>query len=134
MRPKIGTTSGKLWPLVPPEATTFRKLCRSGVGSAGCTGAGVRRGRCTTRRRPAGHDGLMSDLGALRETMLAQVRARGGATDPLVADALRAVPRHLFVPDVAVEVAYHDDAIVTKRDADGHPVSSSSQPTIMAIM
>src|SRR5205823_13707927 len=28
----------------------------------------------------------------------------------------------------------HDDAIVTKRDADGHPVSSSSQPTIMAIM
>jgi protein-L-isoaspartate(D-aspartate) O-methyltransferase len=76
----------------------------------------------------------MPDLDALRETMLAQVRQRGGATDPLVADALRAVPRHLFVPDVPVEAAYRDDAIVTKRDADGHPVSSSSQPTIMAIM
>src|SRR5438067_11942811 len=76
----------------------------------------------------------MPDLDALRETMLAQVRERGGATDPLVADALRAVPRHLFVPDVTVETAYRDDAIVTKRDADGHPVSSSSQPTIMAIM
>ncbi len=76
----------------------------------------------------------MPDLDALRETMLAQVRERGGATDPLVADALRAVPRHLFVPDVTVEEAYRDDAIVTKRDADGQPVSSSSQPTIMAIM
>jgi protein-L-isoaspartate(D-aspartate) O-methyltransferase len=76
----------------------------------------------------------MPDLDALQEAMLAQVRERGGATDPLVADALRAVPRHLFVPDVTVETAYRDDAIVTKRDADGHPVSSSSQPTIMAIM
>jgi protein-L-isoaspartate(D-aspartate) O-methyltransferase len=77
---------------------------------------------------------LDADLTVLREGLLAQVRERGGATDPLVADALRAVPRHVFVPGVPVDEAYQDDAIVTKRDADGHPVSSSSQPTIMAIM
>src|SRR5690349_7173440 len=76
----------------------------------------------------------MADPQLLREALLAEIRGHGGATDPLVAQALRSVPRHLFVPDVPVEAAYRDDAIVTKRDADGHPVSSSSQPTIMAIM
>jgi protein-L-isoaspartate(D-aspartate) O-methyltransferase len=79
-------------------------------------------------------DDLDADLTALREGLLAQVRERGGATDPLVADALRAIPRHVFVPGIPVDEAYRDDAIVTKRDADGHPVSSSSQPTMMAIM
>jgi protein-L-isoaspartate(D-aspartate) O-methyltransferase len=44
------------------------------------------------------------------------------------------VPRHLFLPGLPPESAYRDDAIVTKRDADGQPISSSSQPAIMAIM
>jgi protein-L-isoaspartate(D-aspartate) O-methyltransferase len=82
----------------------------------------------------AGGDLSMADLQLLRDALLAEIRGHGGATDPLVADALRTVPRHLFVPDVPVDVAYRDDAIVTKRDADGQPVSSSSQPTIMAVM
>jgi protein-L-isoaspartate(D-aspartate) O-methyltransferase len=51
-----------------------------------------------------------------------------------VAAALRDVPRHLFLPGLPPESAYRDDAIVTKRDADGQPTSSSSQPAIMAIM
>ena len=49
-------------------------------------------------------------------------------------EALLTVPRHLFVPEVGMAEAYRDDAIVTKRNADGVPVSSSSQPTIMALM
>jgi protein-L-isoaspartate(D-aspartate) O-methyltransferase len=47
--------------------------------------------------------------------------------------AFRAVPRHLFVPDVPVEEAYRDQWIVTKR-VGGEAVSSSSSPEIMAVM
>jgi protein-L-isoaspartate(D-aspartate) O-methyltransferase len=47
--------------------------------------------------------------------------------------ALRAVPRHLFLPDVGIADVYTDRAFPTKH-ADGRPISSSSQPAIMAIM
>jgi len=77
---------------------------------------------------------LPLELNALRQHLLAQVREQGAANDPLVADALRTVPRHLFLPDLPPDQAYRDEAIVTKRDDAGRPISSSSQPTIMAIM
>lgn len=48
--------------------------------------------------------------------------------------ALRAVPRHVFVPGADVETAYSDEAIVTHTDAGGMPISSSSQPAIVATM
>jgi protein-L-isoaspartate(D-aspartate) O-methyltransferase len=47
--------------------------------------------------------------------------------------AFRAVPRHLFLPDLPLDKAYEDRAIPTKM-ADGRAISSSSQPTMMAIM
>jgi protein-L-isoaspartate(D-aspartate) O-methyltransferase len=75
-----------------------------------------------------------AELNGLREQLLAHVRERGAATDALVADALRTVPRHIFLPDLPPDAAYRDEAIVTKRDQLGLPTSSSSQPTIMAIM
>ena len=74
------------------------------------------------------------ELNALRQHLVDQVREQGAATDPFVLDALRTVPRHLFLPDLPPEQAYRDEAIVTKRDEHGRPISSSSQPTIMAIM
>jgi protein-L-isoaspartate(D-aspartate) O-methyltransferase len=77
---------------------------------------------------------LPLELNALRQELLAKVREQGGAIDPLVADALRTVPRHLFLPDLRPDQAYLDEPIVTKRDGDGQPISSSSQPSIMAIM
>ena len=52
---------------------------------------------------------------------------------PLVEAAFRAVPRHLFLPDVPVDQAYEDRAIPTKF-ARGRAISSSSQPAMMAIM
>jgi protein-L-isoaspartate(D-aspartate) O-methyltransferase len=73
-------------------------------------------------------------VAGLQRRLLAEVRGRGGAGTESVAAALLAVPRHLFVPVVPVEAAYRDKAIVTKRDANGVPISSSSQPTIMALM
>ncbi|MEU9834529.1 methyltransferase, FxLD system [Streptosporangium sp. NPDC048047] len=75
----------------------------------------------------------MADWRVAREEMVARVRGRGGIGEE-VAGALRAVPRHLFLPGVPPETAYRDEAIVTRRDAEGRPVSSSSQPTIMAVM
>ncbi len=47
--------------------------------------------------------------------------------------AFRAVPRHLFLPHEPLSRAYADEAIPTKR-IQGVPVSSSSQPSMMAIM
>jgi protein-L-isoaspartate(D-aspartate) O-methyltransferase len=79
-------------------------------------------------------DSVSDELAQLRERLAAQVIAANRIGSERVAAALHAVPRHLFVPEQPPEVAYLDDAIVTKRDATGQPVSSSSQPAIMAIM
>jgi len=75
---------------------------------------------------------VAADIDALRDDLASTVRASGAANDHVFA-ALRTVPRHVFLPDVSPEEAYRDDAIVTKRNADGQPISSSSQPTLMAI-
>ncbi len=75
-----------------------------------------------------------ASLTALRERLVAEVQATSGIRDERIAAALRDVPRHLFLPHLPPEDAYLDDAIVTKRDAEGQPISSSSQPAIMAIM
>ncbi|MFC4858190.1 methyltransferase, FxLD system [Actinophytocola glycyrrhizae] len=77
---------------------------------------------------------MPAELNTLRRELFAHIREQGAAADPLVAEALRTVSRHLFLPDLPPDQAYRDEPIVTKRDADGRPVSSSSQPTIMAIM
>ncbi len=75
-----------------------------------------------------------TSLGGLRERLVAQVLQTSGIRDERIAAALRDVPRHLFLPHLPPQDAYLDDAIVTKRNADGQPISSSSQPAIMAIM
>lgn len=49
-------------------------------------------------------------------------------------DAFAQVPRHLFVPEAGTSAAYRDEAFVIKCGDDGLPVSSSSQPAMMAIM
>jgi protein-L-isoaspartate(D-aspartate) O-methyltransferase len=74
------------------------------------------------------------DSGArLRAEMVEHLADDGGLTDPRVAAALRNVPRHVFVPGASLAEAYADQAIVT-RYRDGLPVSSASQPAIVAIM
>ncbi|SDS14064.1 methyltransferase, FxLD system [Actinopolymorpha singaporensis] len=74
------------------------------------------------------------DLRALRDALVADLRARDVLHDAAVADALATVPRHLFLPGVPPAEAYVDEAVVTRRDAEGTATSSSSQPAIMAIM
>ncbi|MBX6341955.1 MAG: methyltransferase domain-containing protein, partial [Thermomicrobiaceae bacterium] len=75
----------------------------------------------------------MSDPETLRLRLVEELRFNGALTDEAVARAFRAVPREVFVPGVPLEQVYRDEAIVTKR-AEGVPVSSSSQPAVMAIM
>ena len=64
---------------------------------------------------------------------------RGGwLRSPRVRDALLDTPREVFLPEYAeregLEAVYRDEAIVTKRSRHGMPLSSSSQPAIMAQM
>ncbi len=71
---------------------------------------------------------------ALRAALVETLRSKGCVRSPAIAEAFASVPRHLFVPDVALEDAYRDRWIATKRLPDGEIVSSSSQPEIMATM
>ncbi|HLI51631.1 MAG TPA: methyltransferase domain-containing protein, partial [Thermomicrobiaceae bacterium] len=69
----------------------------------------------------------------LREQLVDLLRRTGAITTEPVADAFLRVPRERFLPGVPVEAVYQDEAILTK-EIGGEPVSSSSQPAIMAIM
>ena len=80
-----------------------------------------------------GHDAPHSEIQTLHQQLVDKVKAAGYITSPRVEEAFRTVPRHLFLPHVPVEEVYQDRPIMTKM-IDGQYVSSSSQPTIMAIM
>ena len=84
----------------------------------------------TTRRGPGSTQ--------LRHQLVEQLEANGCLSSPAVRRAFMAVPREQFLPEVAeregLERVYQDQAIVTLRDAQGIPASSSSQPSIMAAM
>jgi protein-L-isoaspartate(D-aspartate) O-methyltransferase len=69
----------------------------------------------------------------LRWRLVDKLRSDGVLQDAEVERALLAVPRHLFLPNVPLEDAYSDTAILTHEE-NGIPVSSASQPAIVAIM
>jgi protein-L-isoaspartate(D-aspartate) O-methyltransferase len=74
------------------------------------------------------------DASALRARLIESLRTEsGGLSDPAVAHAMATVPRHLFLPQVDLEQAYADIAVPTHFE-DGVPVSSASQPAIVAVM
>lgn len=69
----------------------------------------------------------------LRRLLVEKLLRDGVLQDHEVERALRTVPRHLFLPSVPFQDAYSDNAILTHEE-DGLPVSSASQPAIVAIM
>jgi protein-L-isoaspartate(D-aspartate) O-methyltransferase len=71
---------------------------------------------------------------AARARLVDELRDSGRLTSPAIEAAFRSVPRHLFLPEMAASQAYQDEAFVIKTGRDGLPLSSSSQPAIMAIM
>ncbi|MBF6591005.1 MAG: methyltransferase domain-containing protein [Ktedonobacterales bacterium] len=69
----------------------------------------------------------------LRARMVERLRASGVLRDALVERALATVPRHRFLPGLPLDQAYADIAVPTHFDGDT-PISSASQPAIVAIM
>ncbi|MEA2248937.1 MAG: protein-L-isoaspartate(D-aspartate) O-methyltransferase [Solirubrobacteraceae bacterium] len=74
----------------------------------------------------------------LRVQLVEALEAGGWIRSPRVREAFLDTPRELFLPDHAerdgLEAVYRDEPIVTKRSRHGMPLSSSSQPAIMALM
>ena len=70
----------------------------------------------------------------LHQRLVDQLGANGLLDNPHLRAAFQAVPREHFLPGVAVERVYQDDAVTCHSGPDGTPLSSSSQPTIMATM
>ncbi len=97
--------------------------------------ADIRIRACSKARTHRWEDGDVSDDVTVQRGRLVDLLAEAGhVRTERVAEAFRTVPRHLFLPGVEPADAYADEAIVTKRQSDGLPISSSSQPAIMAEM
>ena len=71
---------------------------------------------------------------AARARLASELRRHGPPLSASVHAAFARVPRHVFVPEMEPAAAYRDQAFVIKCGPDGLPVSSSSQPAMMAIM
>ncbi len=74
------------------------------------------------------------DPAALRHLMAGQLTRSGVVRSAALAKAFGDVPRHLFLPEVVLATVYSDQVIETKRDERGRAISSSSQPSMMAMM
>ncbi|WP_197288685.1 methyltransferase, FxLD system [Nocardia sp. NRRL S-836] len=70
----------------------------------------------------------------LVDTLAQNLTRRGLTLFPDVERALRTVPRDKFVPEVELERAYADTAVVTKRREDGTGLSSVSAPNMITDM
>ncbi|MGH4020030.1 MAG: methyltransferase, FxLD system [Pseudonocardiaceae bacterium] len=76
----------------------------------------------------------MSITKDLHARLIDQIRADGWIITPCIEDAMRAVPRHLFLPDAPAQEAYADKNVATKTDPAGAVLSSASTPSIVAMM
>jgi hypothetical protein len=75
-----------------------------------------------------------ADWQHLRDQLVDGLQQAGHVSSERVTAAIRAVPRHVFVPGIEPERAYQNEVFPIKYDEDARPVSSSSQPAIMARM
>lgn len=73
--------------------------------------------------------------GQLHDRMVQQIIDSGSARSAAVIAALRAVPRHAFLPGVPLSEAYDPHAaVITKKAADGTHLSCASVATLVAGM
>lgn len=71
----------------------------------------------------------------LRDKLICELRGLNALRSDAVENAIRAVPRHLFVPEEDADQAYAaEHALVTKRDRDGVALSSVSAARIQAFV
>jgi protein-L-isoaspartate(D-aspartate) O-methyltransferase len=76
----------------------------------------------------------VADSAELRQALVRRLERAGVVSSTPVRDAFLAVPRERFLPGRRLDVVYRDEAILTRRDETGAPMSSSSQPAMMALM
>src|SRR5690606_32967244 len=97
-------------------------------GAAGALDGGTRRCRSGTRLAacPGGGEGM--DWQRERDRMVERDIAARGVTDPNVLNAMRTVPRELFLPPELAREAYSDRALPI---AEGQTIS---QPYVVALM
>lgn len=69
----------------------------------------------------------------LREALIQRLTHANTLRNPRIAAALRAVPRHAFVPNSSVEHSYQDTVIPVKYAGD-EPRSTLSQPSAIVVM
>ena len=83
---------------------------------------------------PNDHASMPNDHAAnLRRALVENLVNKGAIVSRPVREAFASVPRHLFVPDTDIATAYTDQPVFIRWD-EGIPISSSTQPTMMAIM
>ena len=70
----------------------------------------------------------------LQSKLLTELRRSQLLADPDIDAAFSDIPRHLFLPQFDLKTVYQDKAIALKVSPSGETLSSSSQPTMMAIM
>ncbi|MDT7704511.1 MAG: protein-L-isoaspartate(D-aspartate) O-methyltransferase [Pseudonocardiales bacterium] len=75
----------------------------------------------------------MTSADRARARMVDALVRGGRVRSAAVEEALRAVPRHLFLPGVEIDAAYADEAVAVQH-VDGVATSSASQPSMVAIM
>jgi len=71
---------------------------------------------------------------ALHQALVDTLQRDGFIQTPRVLAAFRAIPRHLFLPGVALDKVYQNEPVATRRQQDGRALSCSSRPAIMALM
>ncbi|MEV0846947.1 methyltransferase, FxLD system [Streptomyces sp. NPDC049954] len=70
----------------------------------------------------------------LRNALVDRVAAESRLRTPGIIQAMRSVPRHLFVPDAALADAYADVTVPVKWDDSGQTISCASQPSVVSTM
>lgn len=80
-------------------------------------------------------DGIIRNVEVhqLTDRLVDELVAAGVIVTTAIEEAMRTIPRHLFLPAVPIEVAYANEAIPVKL-VEGQAVSSASQPQIVAGM
>ena len=69
----------------------------------------------------------------LRNRLVEELVEQGAISSQPVLQAFEEVPRHRFVPRVDIATAYSNKPILTRWES-GTPISSSSEPRLMALM
>ena len=116
----------------PADPADRAEPARAPAGPAGTAGPAARPGEPAVGL--AEPDAAPTGPDAARARMVKELRQLGHLLSPAVLAAFATVPRHVFVPEIGPAAAYRDEALVIKCGPDGLPVSSSSQPAMMAIM